>query len=200
MVRKTILISISTFCVLLIVSIFIQSCKPCKQKICDFTFNVLFENEADSLNINLEDGIDTSITGLHFSFEAFNDPDNPACAWKYIGLNTAYAYTPHCTVTNPIVDDSYWCSFDREIILMSDTIKSGVNLVQHLNLKEHWTLNNIFAGNGSPPRVRVEGSAHLDSMIFNQLQFETGLYNVTFGFSTEDGQELRKDLKVIYKL
>ncbi len=151
----------------------------------------------DSLNLNLDDGIDTSLNGMHFTFLAFNEQDNPACTYHNIGFSSAYAFTKHCKVLNPILPESYIVRLDKDIRFNSDTIPAGTNLINHPAFKSHWIKNSFEWGKNN---VSIEGSIVLNSTIYNQIVFDPVIYNVEFGFSTEDGQSLRKTLDVVYKL
>ena len=197
MFKKSIILSFGIFLLLFSCSLLFHSCK-CEKKVCNFTFKVITSSEADSLNLNNDDGIDTSLNGIHFSYTAFYEAENPACAWRSVGFNSAYAFTQYCTVLNPIIAESYIIKLDKDILFNTDTITAGTNLIKHPALKAHWNTDNIEDGfRGS---AQIYGTIHLDSTISNQIVFDTGMYDVEFGFATEDGQNLSKKLKVVYKL
>ena len=198
MLRKSLYISLSLFLLFFGSTLLFQSCKRCKEKVCNFTFNVSDAYEEDSLNRNTRDGIDTSLTGIHFSYIAFNEPNNPACAWQNFGFNSVYAFTKYCEVLNSIINDSYVISFDRDINFNNTNIPAGTNLVKYSAFKNNWEIENTGESIGG--NANILGIIKLDTALSNQILFDTGKYNVTFGFSTDDGQEIRGKLDVVYKL
>lgn len=197
MIKKSLILSLSVFILLFALTVLFQSCK-CEQKVCNFTFNVSDAYEEDTLNRNINDGIDTSLKGIHFSFIAFNEANNPACAWESLGFSSAYATTIYCKVLNPIVANSYIVSLDRDISFNSTNIPAGTNLINYTAFKDHWTIDNV--DEGARGSATIFGIVKLDTTLSNQIQFDTAKYNVTFGFSTSDGQDMRGNLDVIYKL
>lgn len=191
------ILGLGMFCFLFCCSVLLQSCK-CEVKVCNFTFNVSASYGPDSLNLISDDGIDTSLNGIHFSFVAFHEHTNPACASVNFGFNSAYAFTRYCTIINPIIEASYTLSLDKDVLFNSDTIAAGTNLINYPAFKDHWQIENTEIGyNGGG---EIHGSLALDSTISNQVLFDTGEYDVEFGFATEDAQNLRQHLKVVYKL
>lgn len=197
MIKKTLLLSAAFFGLFFSLSILFQSC-GCEEKVCSFKFQAydFYKGTEDSLNTNWEDGIDTSLNKMNVYFALSHDVVNPACAWQNIGFNSAYAFTQYCEVTNAIISDSYFLKLDRDLVFNTTTIPAGTNLVTDPSLKDHWTIESREGFKGS----QLVGSILLDSAITQMIQFDTGAYELEFGLSTDDGQNLNGNLDVIYKL
>lgn len=149
--------------------------------------------------MNREDGVDTSLAGLHFSFIVYNDPNVPACAFKNIGFSTARALTRSCKLLNDLVSDSYVLKMDKDILFGGVTIAAGTNLMTYPAFKDHWEKSD--QGNGIARNSgEIYGKIKLDESLYNQIDFTTGKYNVELSFETTDGQNLSQQLDVVYKL
>lgn len=195
MFKKSIYISIGIYSILFCSTILFQSCCKCENKICTFDFNI---RNIDSLNKNGSDGVDTSLAAITVSYTAFEEANNPGCAFRNVGFNSAYAFSKHCTVTNSILSDSYKLKLDKDIVFNGVTISAGTNLIKQADLKDHWIIENSNDGFGGTGQLF--GTVSLDTTIASQIQFIAGTHDVTFSFSTDDGQNLSKHKNVLFKL
>lgn len=199
MFKKSIFIGLGMFVFMFCTTLIFQSCRPCENKICNFEFNVQLEDSlSQAYNLNTTDGTDTSLNKLSFEFYAFEEVDNPACAYLNFGFNTAYAFTQYCEVTNDILDGSFILQLDQDLTYNGNTIAAGTNLITQADLKDHWSISSDNFGKGSSGQIF--GQVSLDSNLMSQIQFNTGSHDVSFGFATDDGQNLLKHKNVVFEL
>src|SRR5690606_14036484 len=107
-------------------------------------------------------------------------------------FSSAQATSKCAEFQNQLLISSYQISFDRPFVLNEDTIPTNTELlsIPLINSGTDITLeeNCDF----------VDSRIIFRSVLINQMQFETGEYEVTFTCSTSDGRNFTKTRRVIF--
>ncbi len=153
---------------------------------------------------------DIQFTGLHsmgnfddeepdtfenqIGFEILALPSSPTCYIPPIEVFSSAVATTKCAVyQNQLLKSTYQISLDRPIILNNDTISANTDL---LNLPEINSLTEITIDEECK---LVTSQIIFTSELTNQIEFESGVYLVTFQCSTSDSRLFTKTRKVIFK-
>ena len=107
-------------------------------------------------------------------------------------FNSAYATTKCAEFQNQLLISTYRMSFDKPFVLNNDTISANTELL---------SIPAIAAGTDITVKEDcdfVDSRIIFSSVLTNQMQFETGEYEVTFTCSTSDGRNFTKTRRVIF--
>lgn len=107
-------------------------------------------------------------------------------------FNSALATTKCAEFQNHLLISSYQLSFDRHFVLNEDTIPANTELL---------SIPLINSGTDITLEERcdfVDSKIIFSSGLTNQIQFETGEYEVTFSCTTSDGRNFTKTRAVVF--
>lgn len=127
-------------------------------------------------------------------FEISSIPSSQNCYIPKLNLfNSAYATTKCAEFQNQIITSTYKLRLNRPLILNSDTIYKDTDLLSISEIK-----------NSTKIEIIEECKSVISTIIFNndlseQLEFETGIYEVVFECSTNDNRNFTKSREVIFK-
>ncbi|MCC5916605.1 MAG: hypothetical protein JJU02_04685 [Cryomorphaceae bacterium] len=129
-------------------------------------------------------------------FEIMSVESSPTCYFPSAQIfNSAHATTKCAKFTNRLLKTSYKISLDRPIVFDGDTIGSTTDLLSVSRFKD---LTQITI-NEEECEEFVTSEIIFTTELTNKIQFESGVYEVTFKCSTSDNREFEKTRHVIFK-
>jgi len=110
-------------------------------------------------------------------------------------ISTCYATTKCARWKNEILQSSFELSFDKMLIISSDTIPPNTNLFQVSSF-----LNGVEILKEDDDCKFVVYTINLTSNLLNQISFEQGIYTTSFICKTSDNKVFSKQRPIVFKL